>query len=1191
MSLKEPVPIPYPFERNKNMKYKNIILDIGGVLLSYRWLDFIRETVPDEKEAKAFARILFDDPLWLDFDIETRPFDDVVEDYITKYPEHEADFRYAFTHLERMPVARPKVWEKLPALKKAGYRIYLLSNYSSRMYHTHTDGLPFFEYIDGKVISYEVHHLKPYREIYDSLFQKYDLDPSECIFFDDRQLNVDGGRKCGMEGRVVYSEDVLIGYFDRLLSPDFISNPFHDPSKQRDERISWLLSNMNMDEKILLLSDPAQGVGRFGVEGFVPGGEASHGVEARNTQNGIIDPDTTTSFPNPVGMSSSWDPDMLFKAGRVVGEESRASWKKHRKTGLSRWAPTVDMERDPRWGRNEEGYGEDPLLTSINASAYIKGMQGASPEGETGEYVLCGSTLKHFYANNLEFDRFFCNSSVGMRDKYEYYLPAFLYILQNARPLGVMTSYNRINGIPGMLNPEVNSLLKGRYGLMHAVCDAFSVPRLVNFHHYHGTLAESLAFALKAGVDHMSDMPDVTEKAVRSALELNLISEEDLDRALRNYLKVGMTLGIYDPDDACPFNSITAEDCDSEKNRKTCLKLTEKSLVLLENKNDCLPLEIRDAADIAVVGPLADKWYMDWYGGIPPFKRTVMDALNEIPGIDNSFSEGLDRYRIMAGDKAWHISEDSTITLCDPDEGDLFYIEDWGDGVCTIRCAASGKYVQRVLDDTDENVDGLIKADRDDIFNWHVTCRFHLIENGDGTFTLKDRFDQGICITNGNILRSSPDKSPSSFSLVKVSDGVKEAEDFVDSKGTVVLVLGCNPMIPAREDFDRVSISLPSCQQRLLDAFAESNKKVIVVLISNYPYTFNGMENKVDAMLLSATGSEYMGDAIVSALFGKSSPAGRLVQSWPVGEDVLPDINDYRIIGNRTYRYISENLLYPFGYGLSYGRFEYRNLTVLEDPADQTRLTITLEIENTGKHTSDEVVQIYAGAGFSDRRLSPAGYGRRLIAFTRVKDMAPGESRAVTLSADKAALMVYDVVRQDHILYPGTYHIYAGFGPIEELLAVDLTLSGEGFKDRDISLLTPVYACDESCGIEFTEGAFGMTAATPLSEKDTGSLIYSQCVMPEKPCSLKLILRSRQKGDVKVFWNDNLLASWSGNTSSPQKEMDILDMPSEMVVPPASWEPLWTEIELTPDITSSDRTGILRIEIAGDVELLSYKLI
>ncbi|MBR1523635.1 MAG: HAD-IA family hydrolase, partial [Lachnospiraceae bacterium] len=709
------------------MRYKNIIFDIGGVLLSYRWMGLIMETIPDEEEAKAFSKRLFHDPLWLEFDIGLRPFDDIIEDYVKKYPADEEHIRYMLGHLERMPLPRPRVWDKMRELKEAGYKLYLLSNYSHRMFHTHTDGLPFFDYIDGGIISYEVHQLKPHREIYESLFSRYDLDPAECIFFDDRQDNVDGGRKCGMDGRVIYSEEVLLGYIDRLLAPDGISNRFHDPAVSRKDRINWLLSEMSLEEKIILYSHPEKGVGRLGVEGFVLGGEAAHGVEARNEQNGIYDPDVTTSFPNPIGMSSSWDPELIHEAGSVVGTEARAGWKRHRKTGLSRWAPTVDPERDPRWGRNEEGYGEDPLLTSVNAVSYIRGMQGDDPE-----YIKCGATLKHFYANNREVDRFFTNSSIGLRDKYEYYMPPFFAALDEGRALGVMTSYNKINGVPGMTNPEVKDLLKDKHGLIHAVCDGFAMVRLKDFHHEYGTLAECMTDSIKAGVDSMSDKPEDVEKAVRDALKLGVLSESGLDGALFNILMAGMKLGIYDPEGVCPYDSISGTDLDIKEAREICRRLSEESLVLLENKGDILPLDIKKGDNIALAGPLADEWLKDWYAGNPPFCHTVKEGLDLLLGKDIPVSMGLDTYKIVDGDKAWHIDDDSFLSMSSVDEGSLFYIEDWGESYHTIRSVAAGKYVQALFYDVEDDEKEVLKADKDDVFDWFVTCRFSISDLGNG---------------------------------------------------------------------------------------------------------------------------------------------------------------------------------------------------------------------------------------------------------------------------------------------------------------------------------------------------------------------------------------------------------------------------------------------------------------------------
>ncbi|MCR5775112.1 MAG: HAD-IA family hydrolase [Lachnospiraceae bacterium] len=1168
------------------MRYPNIILDIGGVLLSYRWLGLIMETISDKTGAKAFGHRIFDDPLWLEFDIGLRPFDDIVEDYVKKYPEDEVHIRYMLGHLERMPIPRPRVWDKLKELKKAGYHLYLLSNYSSRMFHTHTDGLPFFDCLDGGVISYEVHFLKPHREIYEALFKKYDLDPSECIFFDDRQENVDGGRRCGMEGRVIYSEEVLLGYMDRLLSPDGINNRFHDPGYSHEERIDWLLSQMSAEEKIVLYSHPEMGVGRLGVEGFVLGGEATHGVEARNEQNRLgPEPDTTTSFPEPVGMSASWDPDLIMQAGRIVGTEARACWKRHRRSGLSRWAPTIDMERDPRWGRNEEGYGEDPFLTSCNALAYIRGMQGDDPY-----HVLCGSTLKHFYGNNNEKDRFFSNSSIGPRDKYEYYLPAFLTALAKGRALGIMTSYNKVNGIPAMLDHEVKDMLKEKYGLLHAVSDGFAMGRLNKYHHESGTPAECLSESIKAGVDMINDKPEDVEHALRGAMELSLLSEDELDTALKNILSVGMRLGIYDPDGRSPYDDISSRDLDSERAREICHKLTEESLVLLENKNDCLPLDKGRTEKIALIGPLADEWYQDWYTGIPPFRHSIRDGISSLLSADIAYSNGLDTFRITCKGKAWHINDDDTICLSEPDKGDLFYVEDWNDGNYTIRNVATGRYVQSMFYNAPEEVLGTLKADKQDVFDWFVTCRFHMEKESDDSFVIRNRFLKPVGVTDDNIVKADDSLPAKAFRLEKVSDGLDKAMDTVKNKDTVILVLGCNPMISAREDFDRKSLALPSHQQKLLDRLIATDKKVVTVMLSNYPYTMNGSEKQTDALLLSATGSQYLGDSVAAALFGDAAPAGRLVQSWPVSESILPDISDYDIIGKRTYRYISDGLMYPFGYGLSYGKIIYSGISA-DISGDGRSLEIILKLKNSGARTTDEVVQIYARSDIEDDRLSNAGYGRRLIAFTRVKDLDPGEEKTVTLSTELETLQIFDVVRREYILYEGKYHIYCGCNAVTELLSTDIHIDGDTFGYRDLSELTPVYYCDDCRDVEFVKGSYGMTAASALNPLSGASLVFSKCRIPDKTEKVSLILMSESCGSAEIIWNGKKIVSWNGNTSSHPKPLTVYDLPAEYSTPPVSWPAVWTETECPledPSVLESE--GTMEIRLSGDIRLLSIKL-
>ena len=379
--------------------------------------------------------------------------------------------------------------------------------------------------------------------------------------------------------------------------------PFWDPSLPFEERLDWLLSEMTMDEKLSCMATRVPDLERLGIPGFSVGGEAAHGVEARNDQNDLGAAEPTTSFPQPIGMSATWDPDLIKKAGEVTGTEARVIYHRHPDRGLSRWAPTVDLERDPRWGRTEEGYGEDPVLTGVMSSAYIQGMQGDDPK-----YLRVAATLKHFYANNTEAGRGWKSSCVDPRNRQELYLEPFRRALMNGRAEGVMTAYNKINGIPGMLNPEVREILKKEYGLKgHVVCDGGAMELVANLHHYYGLHAETLANAVKAGVDGMSDRPEAVAQAAREAWDLGLITEEEIDEALRNIFRTKLRLGIYDREPCNPYDRVMEEDLNSPLNKQICLQLSREAIVLLKNENKMLPLDPAVPAEtMALVGPLAD---------------------------------------------------------------------------------------------------------------------------------------------------------------------------------------------------------------------------------------------------------------------------------------------------------------------------------------------------------------------------------------------------------------------------------------------------------------------------------------------------------------------------------------------------------------------------------------------------------
>ena len=294
-------------------------------------------------------------------------------------------------------------------------------------------------------------------------------------------------------------------------------NRLRDNSVPMEERLDILLKSLTIEEKFKLFTGRMEAVERLGIKESFLGGEAAHGVQQRNDQAGenTFPPVKTTGFPQPIGMSMSWDKEMLRAAGEVTGTEARVIAKEHDNRGLSRWAPTVDLERDQRWGRNEEGYGEDPVLTGELAGAYVRGMQGDDPENN----LRIASVLKHFYANNTEDGRGYKDSVFDERNKYEYYLEVFRHVIKRGHAEGVMTAYNKINGVPGMVNREVQEILKEKYGLVHAVSDGGAPTLLRTEHHYCEDDATGISDSIKAGVDMMLDDPKMVEQAVRTAYE------------------------------------------------------------------------------------------------------------------------------------------------------------------------------------------------------------------------------------------------------------------------------------------------------------------------------------------------------------------------------------------------------------------------------------------------------------------------------------------------------------------------------------------------------------------------------------------------------------------------------------------------------------------------------------------------
>ncbi|HEV2277442.1 MAG TPA: glycoside hydrolase family 3 C-terminal domain-containing protein [Acidobacteriaceae bacterium] len=413
-----------------------------------------------------------------------------------------------------------------------------------------------------------------------------------------------------------------------LVVPAFSQQPkypFNDPNLSADKRIDNLLSLMTADEKIDCLGTQTQ-VPRLGVPN-IGSSEGIHGVVQRQGRPGRP-PITTTQFPQPVGMGESWDPAMVREAGGVEGYEARfiTQTPQYNRQILMLWGPQSDLARDPRWGRSEEVYGEDPFFNGTMAVAFIHGLQGDNPK-----YWQAAALLKHFLANENEDGRNVSSSDFDERLFWEYYSVPFRMGFQEGGAKAVMASYNAWNGTTMAVNPILRSILIDKWGVEVISSDGGAVRLMVNARHLFPTQEAAVVACLKAGINQYLD---IYKDQLHAALKDGSITEADLDSALRRKFGIAIKLGLLDPPEMVPYTSIkdSPEPWNTDKDREISKKLALESVVLLKNENNFLPLDKTKIKSIAVIGPLADSVHWDWYGGTPPYAVTPLKGIQEEVG-------------------------------------------------------------------------------------------------------------------------------------------------------------------------------------------------------------------------------------------------------------------------------------------------------------------------------------------------------------------------------------------------------------------------------------------------------------------------------------------------------------------------------------------------------------------------------
>jgi beta-glucosidase len=690
--------------------------------------------------------------------------------------------------------------------------------------------------------------------------------------------------------------------------------PFQDSTLPVEARIGDLVSRLTLAEKIGQLVFDAPSIPRLGIPAYNYWSEALHGV-ARSGR--------ATVFPQAIGLAATWDPALIQHVASAIGDEVRAKYheavRRHGSTmqyqGLNVWSPNVNIFRDPRWGRGQETWGEDPFLTGEMASAFVRGIQGEHPK-----YLKTAACAKHYAVHSgPEKHRHQFNACVSERDLRETYLPAFKKLVTQAKVESVMSAYNRTNDEPCCASQRLlGDILRGEWKFEgHVVSDCGALVDIHAYHHVTADAPESAALAIKRGCD--LECGSVFEQ-LGIALERGLLTEADLDRALARVLTSRFKLGLFDPPEAVPYASTPLSVINCAEHRALARQAAAESIVLLKNKNNILPIA-PSVRSIFVTGPHAadvNTLLGNYYGISDTLTTMLQGIISHVPeGVRMSYRPGSALTQMSSNPLNFAVFEAAACDL-------------------TIACMGTSP----------------------------------LMEGEEG-----------------------------------------EA-------------------IQSEETGDRVNIGLPEAQVDFIKQLATTGTKIVLVLAGGSAITLGEIADLVDAIVFVWYPGQEGGSAVADVLFGDTNPSGRLPITFYQSVDQLPPFEDYGM-ACRTYRYMTQAPLYPFGYGLSYTNFEYSNLqmSAATIPVDG-RLALSFDVKNCGDRAGDEIAQLYVR--YLDSQVTRPV--KELGGFRRIS-LAPGEARSVVFTLDADQLAYYDKDR--FVVERGTVQMLIGSS------SADIRLTGE----------------------------------------------------------------------------------------------------------------------------------------------------
>ncbi len=798
------------------------------------------------------------------------------------------------------------------------------------------------------------------------------------------------------------------------------------------KRAQELCAQLTREEKLGLISTHNFPVERLGLGEFFIGTEVARGWVGR-------EPDKiSTVFPQPVGLAATFDRKLMFQLGEIAGKEARAYYNEDKRSGLALWGPTVDMVRDPRWGRTEEAYGEDVFLAGELTAAYTLGMAG---ENEDGFYMTV-PTLKHFCANNNEDDRIDCDAYLPPRLRHEYYYSAFENAIRNGGARSIMAAYNELNGVPAVIEPDIKAVLKDQWGLWFAVTDGGDFSQTVTAHHYTDSFAEAYKLTIRGGCDAMTDEAEMVRHAAETALDEGLISEREIDTAVTNILYARLRLGQLDK---TPFDDISKEVIDCKRHRVINRRAAAEQLVLLKN-NGILPLSGKEKK-IAVVGALADECLRDWYTGYFSYRSTVLSALKEkLPEVHITHDTLWDKVKIKTSDGRYIGINAEGMAHANADEqtAAVFELQNWGENWCNFFSAEHGKYLRLFDDNT-------IKLHNSVIYDWFTRETFNIKHTDKGAVIeefLHHRRLTALADGTLTVKRSTAVRPENTFFIETISGGVERAEKLAAENDLVIYCVGNHPVQTAKECYDRKTLSL-NVQPHMTERLSAANPNTVLMLISSYPYGIVTESEAAAAVIWSSHAGAELGNVVADLIIGSAEPVGRLPLTWYKSELDLPEIHDYDIeTAGSTYMYFEGEPLFPFGYGLSYSAFTYSEPEILRT---YDGLKATLIVTNDSDRDGTETIQLYFT--MTDSEVSRPK--RKLCGFTKAFIPAH-ESRLVTVDVPFHILRVFDVRRREMIVEEGEYLFMFGHSSEDICEQLRLHIKGETIAPRD-SLFPAAY--------------------------------------------------------------------------------------------------------------------------------------